>query len=99
MGVSVGVIVGAMVVGTGSILYTKGFGYPTRNEFSTTHPDQYSFAPGYLFATNSIVGNLRFIPAGSFVQGSNDSCAGSLETPFVHHAEMPLVKKRLRNGL
>ena len=55
---------------------------PTNTPTSTPIP-----APGDLFAIDPIVGNMRFVPAGSFVQGSPDTepCRFDDEGPQFTH--------------
>ncbi|MBP7868379.1 MAG: SUMF1/EgtB/PvdO family nonheme iron enzyme [Acidobacteria bacterium] len=53
--------------------------WKTRNSFT--------YRAGYLVDSDPIAGNLRFVPSGTFVQGSptNEPCRySSCETPFTH---------------
>ena len=49
--------------------------------------------PGALYATDAIVGNLRCVPSGSFLQGSPETepCRSANETQFVHQLSRNLA--------
>ncbi|MGB3975587.1 MAG: formylglycine-generating enzyme family protein [bacterium] len=65
--------------------------YPTYTPYPTNTPTPTStptppFEPGELYALDQIVGNMLFVRAGSFTQGSPDEepCRGSYEAQFTH---------------
>jgi len=53
---------------------------------AVTAPEQPDLEPGDLFSIDPIVGNLRYVPAGSFTQGSlpSEPCRTEDETQFEH---------------
>ena len=63
---------------------------PTQSPTPTLTPDTSS---GGLYTTDSIVGNLRYIPGGTYTQGSSgaETCRGADETQFTHTLSRDLV--------
>ena len=66
---------------------------PTTTGLSTTTTLPGGWSAGQLYAVDSIVGNLRYVPAGTFTQGSppTEPCRLSNETQFRHTLTLNLA--------
>ncbi|MCD4652567.1 formylglycine-generating enzyme family protein, partial [bacterium] len=78
-------IVGAM--GTFSFGWSENVPpTPTSAPGEPTNTPNHNYSAGDLVASDNIVGNMRYVPPGSFIQGSPESepCRNDNETQFTH---------------